>query len=127
MEKQALLYTLYFKAEDRFLHPSAASGYEPDIIIEYIQSGLNLASYYCRYSSAANPLLQELFLRRVFFLLIEAINHQKHSRLFRRICADHLYCPMMALKKFYGHSADGHRRFLSLQRNLLRIHNNSDL
>lgn len=127
MEKQALLYSMYFKAEERFLTHPVVPGFEPDIIIDFIQSGLNLASFYCRHSPNHNPLLQELFLRRVFFHLIGAVNHKGHSRIFRRICIDHLHCPLLALKKYYGHSAEGERQLQSLQRDLLHIHNNSGL
>jgi len=125
MEKQALLYSMYFKAEERFLNHPVVPGFEPDIIIEFIQSGLNLASYYCRHSPNCNPLLQELFLRRVFFHLIDAIDHKGHSRIFRRICIDHLHCPLLALKKYYGDSDEGKRQLQSLQRNLLQIHHTS--
>ncbi|NBI54031.1 hypothetical protein [Photobacterium alginatilyticum] len=125
MEKKARLYSLFFKAEERFLNHPVIPGFEPDIIIEFVQSGLNLASYYCRHSPNYNPLLQELFLRRVFFHLTDAIAHRGHSRIFRRICLDHLHCPLLALKKHYGQSDEGKRQLHSLQRNLLQLHHTS--
>lgn len=127
MEKQAQLYSQFFKAEDRFISPPIVPGFEPDIVIDFVQSGLNLAAYYCRHTPSYNPLLQELFLRRVFFNLVEAIRHTGHSRIFRRICADHLHCPLLALKKCYGNSAHGQKQLQSLQRGLLQIHYHSGL
>ncbi|MCW8328623.1 hypothetical protein MD588_07360 [Photobacterium sp. SDRW27] len=127
MEKQALLYNTYFKAEDRYLNHPVVPGFEPDIIIDFIQSGLNLASFYCRHSPNYNPILQELFLRRVFFHLVDAINHKGHSRIFRRICIDHIHYPLLALKKYYSHFAHGDKQLQSLQRNLLQLHYSSGL
>lgn len=127
MDTQAQLYHQFFKAEERFASPPILPGFEPDIVIDLVQSGLNLAAYYSRRTPNRNPLLQELFLRRVFFNLVEAIRHRGHSRIFRRICIDHLHCPLLALKKLYGDSAHGQKQLQLLQRGLLQIHYHSGL
>jgi hypothetical protein len=127
MSCASTLYHHYFKAEDRFLNRRITPGYEPDIIIDFVQSGLNLASLYCLNTPTFNPILRELFLRRVFFHLIEAINQPNLSRIFRRICLDHIHCPLLALKKFYGNSDTGRQQLLSLQQHLQQTHLTSGL
>ncbi|MDO6705948.1 hypothetical protein [Photobacterium sp. 1_MG-2023] len=125
MDKTRELYRQYFLAEDRFLNHPLIPGYEQDVIIEMTQAGMNLAAYYGQLTAVRNPLLQELFLRRVFFHLLETIQDNRQSRIFRRICLDYLYCPLLALKKLYG---DNHTdKFLALKQNLLQLQHSSGL
>ncbi|GAB6260572.1 hypothetical protein L4174_018170 [Photobacterium sp. CCB-ST2H9] len=125
MDKTRELYRQYFLAEDRFLNHPLIPGYEQDVIIDMTQAGMNLAAYYGQPTPVRNPLLQELFLRRVFFHLLNTIDNRHQSRIFRRICLDYLHCPLLALKKFYG---DSHTdKFLSLKQNLLQLQHSSGL
>ncbi|MDO6541755.1 hypothetical protein [Photobacterium sanguinicancri] len=125
MKQTASCYQAFFSAEDRFLNPHIVPGFEPDVIVDFIQSGVTLAACYQSGTKNPNPLLQELFLRRVFFNLLKAIDHRGHSRIFRRVCWDYLHCPLLALKKYYGDSQAGKQRFLSLQREIRQVQHTS--
>ncbi|WP_159737346.1 hypothetical protein [Vibrio atypicus] len=116
-----LLYNGYFKSQDRFLDSSIASGFEPDVIQEYIQWTMNLSSYYEHGSPHENNLLCELYLRQLYFNLLDAIQDSRRSPTFRRYCLDSIHTPLLCLKRFYFHWEDGDIKFFLLQQQLQRI------
>ncbi|UIP30061.1 hypothetical protein [Photobacterium sp. TLY01] len=125
MSKSSTLYRQFFLAEERFLNYPLIPGFEQDVIVDMTQAGMNLAAFYGQQNAWRNPLLQELFLRRVFFHLCNSVEDKHQSRVFRRICLDYLHCPLLALKKCYG---DNHvSKFLSLKQSLLQLHHSSGL
>ncbi|GAB2646938.1 hypothetical protein [Vibrio panuliri] len=112
------VYNAYFKAQDRFVQHQAPDGFEPDIIQDYIHWSMTLASYYEEGSEYESILLCELYLRRLYFHMLEAIQNPKHSRIFRRVCLDSIHTPLLCLKRYYYQWEDGDVKFLSLQQQL---------
>ncbi|USD42356.1 hypothetical protein J4N42_06460 [Vibrio sp. SCSIO 43135] len=121
MDCQQQLYNLYFKAQDRFLYQYLERGFEPDVIYDYIHSGMMLSSLYETGAEHESPLLCELYLRQVYFHLLDAIQDPKRSHTFRRVCLDSVYTPLMCLKRHYYQQEDGDAKFLPLQLQLQRI------
>jgi len=121
MEEQQILYSMFYKAQDRFSQPDVPEGFEPDIIQEYIHCGLSLASYYEKHAEHENILLCELFLRQVFFHLIEAIESPRRPVTFRQTCLNSIYSPLFSLKRHYCQQVEGNKRFVSLQKTLQQV------
>lgn len=96
-------------------------GFEPETIQEYIQSGLLLASFYRPETHDENDLLYELFLRQVFFHLLDAIQDPIYSRIFRRICLDSIHIPLLTLKRYYRQLNNGDAKLTALQQQLRSI------
>ncbi len=121
MSPSNYLYSAYFAAQDRFRNTHSLSGFEPDVIYDYIHSAHALAFYYEPHTKHENCLLCELFLRQVYFDLLEAIQDPNRSRTFRRVCLDSIHAPLLALKRYYAYYDNGDIQFLSLKHQLLRI------
>ncbi|MDP2574286.1 hypothetical protein Q8W40_19000 [Vibrio penaeicida] len=127
MKESTFLYQTFYQAEDRFLFHTEENGFEHEVVFSYIQATLNLASWYGKGTDYANPLLEELFLRRVYYNLLETINDATNCRILRQICLDQIHGPLIALKRHYCHSSAGYERFLSLQKDLQNIQYTTDL
>ncbi|WP_047042625.1 hypothetical protein [Vibrio mexicanus] len=121
MDNQDLLYNAYYKAQDRFLDLHTQGGFEPDVIHDYIHWGMLLASQYESGASSENPLLCELFLRQLYFHLIDAIEDPLRSRIFRRVCLDSIHTPLICLKRYYYQYENGDVKFLLIKQQLQRI------
>ncbi|NIY84366.1 hypothetical protein [Vibrio hepatarius] len=121
MDRTQPLYNGLFKARDRFLDTPTACGFEPDVIQEYIHWTLALASSYERGARDENPLLYELFLRQLYFHLLDAIQDPQRSRIFRRLCLDSIHTPLLCLKRHYDQWEDGDIKLLLLQQQLQRV------
>ncbi|BDR12173.1 hypothetical protein [Vibrio sp. STUT-A11] len=121
MDSSNVIFNAFFKAQDRFLHAHAPSGFEPDVIYDYIHWGMVLASEYEHEAEDENLLLCELFLRQVYFHLLDAIQDQRRSRTFRRVCLDSIHTPLFCLKRFYYQFKRGNVKYLSLQQQLRLI------
>lgn len=116
------LYNSYFKAKDRFLaYRGPSIGFEQDIIYDFIHSGINLASSHEQEAEHENWLLCELFLRQVYFALLNAIEDPTRSMIFRRVSLDSIYTPLIYLKRFYDQFDYGAQHFASLQQQLQRV------
>ena len=68
-----------------------------------------------------NLLLCELFLRQVYFHLLDAIQDSTRSRIFRRVCLDSIHTPLFCLKRYYYQFEQGDVKFLALQQQLRLI------
>ncbi len=121
MDRTRPFYNGLFKARDRFLDNSTTCGFEPDVIQEYIHWTLTLASNYERGAKDENTLLHELFLRQLYFHLLDAIQDPQRSRIFRRLCLDSIHTPLLCLKRHYDQWEDGDIKFLLLQQQLQRV------
>lgn len=121
MDNQNVLYNAFYKAQDRFLERYTQNGFEPDVIHDYIHSGLMLSSLYENGCEHENPLLYELFLRQLYYHLIDAIQDPARSRIFRRVCLDSIHTPLLCLKRHYYQWDDGEIKFLYLQQLLQRV------
>ncbi|MHC0045700.1 hypothetical protein ACGDLY_020645 [Vibrio campbellii] len=121
MDSSQAIYNAFFKAQDRFLHVYAPSGFEPDVIHDYVHWGMVLSSIYDHDAEHQNLLLCELYLRRVYFHLLDAIQDPTRSRIFRRVCLDSIHTPLLCLKRYYYQFEDGNVKFLSLQQQLRLI------
>ncbi len=124
------LYNAYFKAQDHFADARAATrgaeanrfeGGEVDVIHHYLEAGLMLASYFEPRARHQNHLLCELTLRHLYFDLLAAIEDPQRSRIFRRVCLDSVYMPLLALQRYYSASQQGDHEFLKLKQQLRRI------
>jgi hypothetical protein len=91
------------------------------VIQEYIHWTLTLASNYERGAKDENTLLHELFLRQLYFHLLDAIQDPQRSRIFRRLCLDSIHTPLLCLKRHYDQWEDGDIKFLLLQQQLQRV------
>lgn len=69
-----------------------------DVLTNVVEHGLLLAKVYQKMN---NPLLQELFLRRLFFDLLNIMSDPLLHLLIRRMSLDFVYKPLFALKRFY--------------------------
>lgn len=118
---QKTLYQSFYQSQDRFIDKTTDGGFEPDVIHDYIHSTMNLASYYEPGATHENFLLCELFLRRLYFDLLAAIQDPIRSRVFRRVCLDSIHTPLLCLKRYYYHWDDGDIRFLQIQQQLQRV------
>ncbi|MGF1910056.1 hypothetical protein L4C38_11480 [Vibrio kasasachensis] len=121
MEPLQPVYNAYFKSQDRFVNHRAPDGFEPDIIYEYIHWSMTLASYYEEGAENESILLYELFLRRLYFHLLDAMQNPSHSRIFRRVCLDSIHAPLLCLKRYYYQWDDGDIKFLALQQQLRHL------
>ncbi|CZF86397.1 hypothetical protein [Grimontia marina] len=121
MIDRTFLYTQYFQSLERFNQPDVVWGYEPDVVYHFIQSGVTLASYHELGAENESPLLAELYLRQVYFALIEAIRDPERSQQFRHVCLNMIHEPLIALKRFYKRRHGGEKRFLTLQHELQRL------
>ncbi|GLT16970.1 hypothetical protein GCM10007938_07470 [Vibrio zhanjiangensis] len=121
MDSQSPLYNAFFKAQDKFIDHYIPHGFEPDIVHEYIHSAMTLSSFYAQGTEHENALLCELYLRQVYFHLIEAVQDPCRSKAFRRVCLDSIHTPLLCLKRYYHQWEDGEIRFLQLQQRLQRI------
>lgn len=92
MKRRKDIFNAFFKAQDRF-QLAAPSGFEPDVIHDYIHWGMVLSSSYEHEAEDENLLLCELFLRQVYFHLLEAIQDPTRTRTFRRVCLDSVHTP----------------------------------
>ncbi|MFM2588118.1 hypothetical protein [Vibrio sp. TBV020] len=121
MDSQKILYNSFYKAQDRFLERYVQTGFEPDVIHDYIHWTMMLSSLYEQGSEQENALLYELFLRQLYYHLLEAIQDPQRSRIFRRVCLDSIHTPLMCLKRHYYQWENGDIKFLHLQQLLQRI------
>ncbi|MEZ9233587.1 hypothetical protein AB4259_21210 [Vibrio amylolyticus] len=121
MQEQQLLYSQFYKAQDRFLEQKAPSGFEPDIIQDYIHWGISLASHHEANANNENLLLCELYLRQIFFHLIDAIESPHRSLTFRQVCLNSIYSPLFNLKRHYYQQVGGRPRFSALQQKLQHV------
>ncbi|WP_028022013.1 hypothetical protein [Enterovibrio calviensis] len=115
MDAEQQHYNAYFKAKDRFDTDHGAFGYEPDVVQGFVQTGLMLASYHELGAENENIILNELFLRQVYFRLLDAIQSPYKNHNFRRVCLDAVHSPLYALQRHYVQVPDGDRKFIQLQ------------
>ncbi|EHC9868870.1 TPA: hypothetical protein ACVOYR_003920 [Vibrio alginolyticus] len=120
MDNKRDIFNAFFKAQDRFLL-AAPHGFEPDVIHDYIHWGMVLSSCYEHDADEENLLLCELFLRQVYFHLLDAIQDSTRSRIFRRVCLDSIHTPLFCLKRYYYQFEQGDVKFLTLQQQLRLI------
>ncbi|PTP98606.1 hypothetical protein [Vibrio sp. ZF 223] len=118
MKEQQGLYSRFYKAQDRFASLEQVQGHEPFVIRDYIECALTLSAYYEKHAAQENILLCELYLRQVFFHLIEAIESPERSFAFRHICLDSIHSPLFYLKRHYCQQPQGQARFLNLSQTL---------
>ncbi|MCG9557869.1 MULTISPECIES: hypothetical protein [Vibrio] len=121
MKEQQGLYSRFYKAQDRFASLEQVQGHEPFVIRDYIECALTLSTYYERHATQENALLCELYLRQVFFHLIEAIESPGRSFTFRHICLDSIHAPLFYLKRHYCQQPQGQARFLNLSQILQQV------
>ncbi|MCC4798238.1 hypothetical protein BCT30_14570 [Enterovibrio norvegicus] len=121
MDSRRHIYNAYFKAKDKFDEDRSAFGYEPDIVQGFVQTGLMLASYHELGAENESVLLNELFLRQVYFKLLDAIQSPYRTHSFRRVCLDGVHSPLYALQRHYVQVPDGERKFAQLQLMLQRL------
>ncbi|RQW61913.1 hypothetical protein EES38_16975 [Vibrio viridaestus] len=117
MLNQERIYNAFFKAQDAF-NTNQYSQFDIDVIQDYVHWGKMIGCVHREGSPSENNLLQELFLRRVFFDLLSAIEDEKRSMTFRRVCLDNIYIPLMCLKRFYHAFSYGHEKLLALHSRL---------
>ncbi|MCR9592926.1 hypothetical protein NB525_02745 [Vibrio alginolyticus] len=116
MDNKRDIFNAFFKAQDRFLL-AAPHGFEPDVIHDYIHWGMVLSSCYEHDADEENLLLCELFLRQVYFHLLDAIQDSTRSR----VCLDSIHTPLFCLKRYYYQFEQGDVKFLALQQQLRLI------
>ncbi|PMG13544.1 hypothetical protein BCU98_20150 [Vibrio splendidus] len=121
MKEQQVLYSRFYKAQDRFASLEQVQGNEPFVIRDYIECALTLSAYYEKHAAQENILLCELYLRQVFFHLIEAIESPDHSFAFRHICLDSIHSPLFYLKRHYRQQPHGQARFLNISQILQQV------
>ncbi|SBS68157.1 hypothetical protein [Vibrio splendidus] len=121
MKEQQVLYSRFYKAQDRFASLEQIQGNEPFVIRDYIECALTLSAYYEKHAAQENILLCELYLRQVFFHLIEAIESPDHSFAFRHICLDSIHSPLFYLKRHYRQQPHGQARFLNISQILQQV------
>ena len=121
MDNQKQVYNAFYKSQDRFLEKECQCGFEPDIISEYLYWGMIIASRYEQGSKHENPLMCEMFLRQIYFHLLEAIRDPNRNHVFRQICLDSIHTPLLSLKRYYSHWENGDLNFLKLQQLLQRL------
>lgn len=121
MKEQQVLYSRFYKAQDRFASLEQVQGNEPFVIRDYIECALTLSAYYEKHAAQENILLCELYLRQVFFHLIEAIESPDHSFAFRHICLDSIHSPLFYLKRHYRQLPHGQARFLNISQTLQQV------
>ncbi|HGF7167574.1 TPA: hypothetical protein AB5F34_003726, partial [Vibrio mimicus] len=115
------LYNAFFKAQDRFLVHEIESGFEPDVIYDYIHCARLIASHHYEGAKEQNFLLCELFLRQIYFHFLDAIQDPTRSRVFRRVCLDSIYILLMELNKCYQQVENGERQLQRLKQKLQQI------
>jgi len=90
------LHTQYSQNLNKLSHCSGAKAYH--VLTNLVESGFDIVK---RYEQTQNIILHELFLRRVFFDLLNAISDPLINIFIRRMCLDFLHKPLLALKRFY--------------------------
>lgn len=88
-----------------------------DVLTNVVEHGLLLAKVY---ENKHNPLLQEFFLRRLFFDLLNIMSDPLLNLLIRRMSLDFVYKPLFALKRFYKTVEGDLKRYYKLE-NELRV------
>ncbi len=111
MKEQVPLFEV-LQSADRFTSSGKVHGHEPFVIRDYIECAINAsAAYYEKHAAQENILLCELYLRQVFFHLIEAIESPERSFTFRHICLDSIHSPLFYLKRHYCQQPHGQAFF----------------
>ncbi|OCQ19290.1 hypothetical protein A7985_20810 [Pseudoalteromonas luteoviolacea] len=82
-------------------------------VAQFIEDGFNLAKWYERKPCV---LLQELYLRRVFFELLNHIADPLVNQSYRQQCFEQLHKPLLALKRFYKKQHRSMAPFYRLER-----------
>lgn len=121
MQDKTQLFNDFFRAEDRF-HADTDPGFEPDVVVGFIQAGLQVASYYHCRGNNNNILMMELFLKRLFNGLLNAVGDCDKSYVFRRMCLEYIHSPLIELKRLYEQCPNGWSRYLALQQQLHQAH-----
>jgi hypothetical protein len=85
------------------------------IVAQYIEACLALARYY---QKSRCSLLQELYLRRCFYGLLNKICDPLQSDCKRKQCLDQLYKPLLSLKRFYKKYDISNKKYLQLEHEL---------
>ena len=104
-EKAFCLYTQrvrYFNLKSRCPELSVA---------HYIEASLLLARCYEKEQCL---LLQELFLRRTFYDLLNKYCDPLQTQRLRKQCLDQIYKPLLALKRFYARHDETNKKYLKL-------------
>ena len=97
-------------------HLSACSSAKaPNLVEQIVVSGLNIAN---EYKEQQQVLLHELFLRRVFYDLLNKICDPLINHITRRICLDQMYKPLFALKRFYTDQQHNLPKYHALEKEL---------
>lgn len=91
-------YLNYYKNFNHLKNSLASNQNPQDSVAQFIESGISLAHCYYRES---NILLQEFFLRRVFFEVLNHFCDSLQPESIRKQCLDQIYKPLLALKRFY--------------------------
>lgn len=115
------LYGAYRSAHQRFRSPEQSTGCEADIVCHFIQQGMLLASYYERGAVHENTLLYELTLREIYYSLLQAIASRQRDLLFRQLCLDSIYQPLLKLQQHYSQFVEGDRHYLALRHQLQNL------
>lgn len=89
-------------------------------VTRLIEDGLLIARYYQQHNMV---LLQELYLRRVFFDLLNKVCDPLLDSLVRQICLDQIYKPLLALKRFYRQYDASKSKFREIERELRILSN----
>ncbi|WP_138631096.1 hypothetical protein [Pseudoalteromonas spongiae] len=97
---------------------SSACAYQT--VDELVSTGLVLANFY---GERQQSLLQELFLRRLFFDLLGKVCDPLVGSVVQRICLDFTYQPLFALKRFYRTSHGELTAYYKLERELRILSN----
>ncbi|USD67743.1 hypothetical protein [Vibrio sp. SCSIO 43136] len=118
MSGKQTLYADYFRTQEQFLATKQAYGFESEIVSRYINSAVMLSDFHQQQSPEDCRLLSELFLRQVYFHLLEAISCKQRSAAFRRVCFESIYVPLLNLKRFYDEIENGELRFVQLKQEL---------
>ncbi|AOT10023.1 hypothetical protein [Pseudoalteromonas luteoviolacea] len=85
----------------------------PVHVANFIEDGFKLAKWY---EKKPCVLLQELYLRRVFFELLNHIADPLVHQSFRQQCFEQLHKPLLALKRFYKKQHRSMAPFYRLER-----------
>ncbi len=121
MSGSETIYNNYFKAKDRFSSFCYKSGYEPDIISDYVNFGMQISSLHKQGAKEENLLLCEYFLRQVYLNVLEAISDPRHTATFRKICLDSIYTPLFGLRRYYNRFEHGDVNYLRLKQKLQHV------
>lgn len=84
----------------------------PMLVANYIETALSLAK---SFEKQRNPLLQELYLKRTLYEIINKMCDPLIHNAIRKQCLEQLYKPLLALKRFY-YAHNDTEKFLKLER-----------